>query len=49
MAKHSTRYVCQECGGVHAKWAGKCDSCNAWNSLVEEVVDAAPKAMKPGG
>ena len=49
MAKPSTRYVCQECGGVHAKWAGKCDSCNAWNSLVEEVVDAAPKAMKPGG
>ena len=49
MAKPSTRYVCQECGGVHAKWAGKCDSCNAWNSLVEEVVEAAPKAMKPGG
>lgn len=49
MAKPSTRYVCQECGGVHAKWAGKCDSCGAWNSLVEEVVEAAPKAMKPGG
>ena len=49
MAKSTTRYVCQECGGVHAKWAGKCDACGAWNTLVEEVVETAPKAMKPGG
>ncbi len=49
MAKSTSRYVCQECGGVHAKWAGKCDACGAWNTLVEEVVEAAPKSMKPGG
>lgn len=49
MAKSTSRYVCQECGSVTAKWAGKCDACGAWNTLVEEVVEAAPKAMKPGG
>lgn len=49
MAKSTSRYVCQECGAVSAKWAGKCDACGAWNTLVEEVVEAAPKAMKPGG
>jgi DNA repair protein RadA/Sms len=49
MAKSTTRYICQECGGVHTKWAGKCESCGAWNTLVEEVLEQAPKAMKPGG
>lgn len=49
MAKSTSRYVCQECGAVTAKWAGKCDACGAWNTLVEEVVEAAPKGLKPGG
>jgi DNA repair protein RadA/Sms len=49
MAKSTSRYVCQECGSVTPKWAGKCDACGAWNTLVEEVVEAAPKAMKAGG
>ncbi len=31
-----TVYICQECGSVHFKWAGKCKDCNSWNSLVEE-------------
>ena len=34
-------YVCQSCGAVATRWAGKCVSCNAWNSLVEET-DAGP-------
>ena len=33
-AKHS--YVCQSCGAVTARWAGKCASCNEWNTLLEE-------------
>ena len=37
MAKTITRYVCQSCGAVHRRWAGKCDACGAWNSIVEEV------------
>lgn len=42
MARAKPIYVCQECGGIHAKWAGKCDACGAWNTLVEEA--AAPPA-----
>lgn len=36
MAKLRTVYNCTECGAPHYKWSGKCDSCGAWNSLVEE-------------
>ena len=42
MAKPATRFVCQNCGAVHAKWAGKCDGCGEWNSLVEETAGAGP-------
>jgi DNA repair protein RadA/Sms len=38
MAKSSATFVCQACGAVHSKWAGKCESCGAWNSIVEEGV-----------
>lgn len=31
-------YRCSECGADHPKWGGRCDSCGAWNTLVEEVV-----------
>ncbi len=41
MGKASTRYVCQSCGAVSARWAGRCDACGAWNSLVEELVERA--------
>ena len=40
MAKSSVSYVCQECGGTHRKWSGRCDHCGAWNTLVEECVEA---------
>ena len=36
MAQTRIVYVCQSCGAGHPKWAGRCDSCGAWNSLVEE-------------
>jgi DNA repair protein RadA/Sms len=45
MARDQTRYVCQSCGAVHTKWNGKCDACGAWNTLAEEVVRTAPKAL----
>src|SRR6476469_6343771 len=35
--KARTVYRCTECGAEHPKWAGRCDVCGAWNSLVEEV------------
>lgn len=38
MAKEKTIFLCNQCGYESPKWAGKCPSCGAWNSLVEKVV-----------
>ncbi len=43
MAKTKTSYFCQSCGAQAAKWAGKCNSCGEWNTLVEEVVHKESK------
>ncbi len=48
MAKSSNQYVCQACGAVHSKWAGRCDACGEWNTIVEEATTVTPKGMKPG-
>ena len=37
MAKPSTQFSCQGCGSIFPKWVGRCTSCGAWNTLVEEV------------
>lgn len=42
MAKTTTNYVCQNCGAVTSRWIGKCESCNAWNTIVAETVEAGP-------
>jgi DNA repair protein RadA/Sms len=31
-----SEYACKECGSISSKWAGKCPSCGAWSSLVEQ-------------
>jgi DNA repair protein RadA/Sms len=36
MAKTRTQFICQNCGTVHSRWAGKCDGCGAWNTIIEE-------------
>jgi DNA repair protein RadA/Sms len=41
MAKASKAYVCQSCGAVAARWAGKCAACGEWNSLIEESATPA--------
>ncbi len=38
MAKTKTTYFCQSCGAQSPKWMGKCPSCDAWNTFVEEVI-----------
>ena len=38
MAKPRSVFRCTECGAEQPKWAGRCDSCGAWNTLVEEAV-----------
>ena len=39
--KVKTVYRCTDCGAEHPEWAGRCDVCGEWNTLVEEM--AAPK------
>jgi len=46
VAKARTVYRCTECGAEHPKWAGRCDVCGEWNTLVEEVATARPSAAK---
>ena len=48
MAKPVARYVCQECGAVTPKWAGKCETCGAWNSIVEEAAPVAGPGLAKG-
>jgi len=49
MSKPATHFVCQTCGASSAKWAGKCEACGAWNSLVEEaIVGGPPKGLSDG-
>jgi len=35
-------YRCAECGAEHPKWGGQCESCGAWNTLVEEPLSKRP-------
>lgn len=39
-------FVCQNCGAAHAKWAGRCESCGEWNSLIEESLSGPPGGHK---
>ena len=38
MSKTKSAFFCQRCGFETPKWAGKCPSCNEWNTFVEEVI-----------
>ena len=49
MAATAERFVCNECGASTSKWAGRCDSCGAWNTIVEEVpAEAPPRGLSAG-
>ena len=37
MARSDSQYVCQSCGAVQPKWAGRCEGCGEWNTLAEEA------------
>jgi DNA repair protein RadA/Sms len=53
MAKSASNFVCQSCGSTASKWAGRCDNCGEWNSIVEEKgtapVSGARGASLPRG
>jgi DNA repair protein RadA/Sms len=42
VAKAKSVYSCTECGGQVLKWQGQCPHCQAWNTLVETIAEAAP-------
>lgn len=44
MAKAKTRYICQNCGASFAKWAGRCENCGEWNTLLEQVESTETEA-----
>ena len=43
MAKTKTTFFCQNCGAQFPKWVGKCNSCNEWNTIVEEIIQKEDK------
>ena len=44
MATFKTAYVCNQCGAEYTKWQGQCESCGAWNTLSEFVVEPVKSA-----
>ncbi len=44
--KAKTRYICQHCGYQAPRELGKCPSCGAWNSMVEELLETEPTAQR---
>ena len=41
-ARPASRFVCADCGAVTPKWAGRCETCGAWNSVSEEAAEQGP-------
>ncbi len=48
MPQPQPRFACQQCGALAPKWAGRCEACGGWNSMVEELQRAVPpKGLVP--
>src|SRR5437773_2892417 len=47
MAKPAVQYACTECGYSAGRWFGKCPGCDAFGTLVEEVVGQVTRAAAP--
>ncbi|MCS6879288.1 MAG: DNA repair protein RadA [Geminicoccaceae bacterium] len=47
MTRARTQYVCQACGAVHPRWAGRCEACGAWNTVVEEPLASGAGPQRP--
>lgn len=45
--KLRTVYICQNCSFQSTKWQGKCQECQSWNSLLEDVINVGkPEKMR---
>ena len=49
MAKLRSQFVCQNCGTSYGKWAGRCENCGEWNTLVEQMASAAQSNVAVAG
>ena len=47
MAARAQNFICQNCGAAFARWAGKCEACGEWNTLVVEFTP--PKNFESEG
>ena len=48
MAKQRN-FSCTACGATTPRWAGKCDACGAWNTVVEEAaLSSGPRPTQKG-
>jgi DNA repair protein RadA/Sms len=45
MVKLKQQFVCQQCGAVSHKWAGRCENCGSWNSLIEQAAPSGSHAV----
>jgi DNA repair protein RadA/Sms len=46
LKKPTKVFICQSCGAEFSRWAGKCESCNEWNTIFEESSNSE-KFSKP--
>lgn len=51
MVRARSQFVCQQCGATYGKWAGRCENCGEWNTLVEQpnAVLAGKSAVSKAG
>ena len=45
MSKTRVVFRCAECGAAAPKWSGRCQACEAWNSLTEEIEARSSEAV----
>ncbi len=43
----ATEYVCQACSAIHPRWAGRCNGCGGWSTLVEERTQSRTRGAAP--
>src|ERR1700758_2782723 len=48
MAARAQNFICQNCGAAFARWAGKCEACGEWNTLVEEGAEGPRRPLRKG-
>ncbi len=49
MSRPQSKFACQECGASFPRWVGRCESCGAWNTLVEEAAAVVvPRGLSRG-